>query len=83
VLYWLRGRGWAGKAIWIPIPLLVFAAHAARTLAALARGRRPATFALWKLLRPRQHDATLVARLLSRMRAESVEMVDERVPVAL
>ena len=65
-----RSRGWAGRVMWVPIPLLAAAMSAARTLLALAHGHRPERLDVWSVLRPRRYNSQVAAVVLGRARTQ-------------
>jgi predicted dehydrogenase/nucleoside-diphosphate-sugar epimerase len=73
-----RRHGWTGRTIWVPIPLLALGVTAARTLLALAHGRRPERLDVWSVLRPRRYDTRVSTGLLARIRAADAALGDSR-----
>ena len=59
----LRGTGWNGRMIWMPISLLALGVSTLRVLGSLVHGRLPERLAVWSILRPRGYD-TAVSRAL-------------------
>jgi hypothetical protein len=73
-----RQHGWAGRMLWVPIPLLAFGVSAARTLLALGRGRRPERLDVGSVLRPRRYDPRISAEVLAHIRAAEAAQGDPR-----
>jgi predicted dehydrogenase/nucleoside-diphosphate-sugar epimerase len=67
----LRGHGWTGRVVWIPISVLAVGITAARTALAFAHGRRPDALKTWSILRPRRYDARVATALLDAVRLGS------------
>ncbi|MGH9262338.1 MAG: hypothetical protein ACRD08_20960, partial [Acidimicrobiales bacterium] len=59
-----RGRGWRGRVVWLPIPLVAALVTAARTVSALVQRRRPRRLAVWAVLRARRYDPQVASRVL-------------------
>ncbi len=60
-----RERGWAGRMVWIPIPLFAALVGAARLAIGLLQRRWPQRLALFGILRPRRYDPALSERVLA------------------
>jgi predicted dehydrogenase/nucleoside-diphosphate-sugar epimerase len=60
----LRGQGWNGRMVWVPISFISAGLIAARGVISLLQGRIPARLAAWSILRPRRYDASLSVRVL-------------------
>jgi len=59
-----RRRGWRGRMVWVPIPLMVALLHTARTLMALLHGGLPERLGAWAVLRPRRYRTTVAEGML-------------------
>jgi predicted dehydrogenase/nucleoside-diphosphate-sugar epimerase len=63
-----RRRGWRGRLIWVPVPLLASGLTLARVALGLARLQRPQRLRVWAVLRHRRYDPALSARALHEVR---------------
>ena len=64
VLERLRGDGWTGRVVWVPISLVSLGLVGARAMLAFSRGRLPERMAAWSVLRPRRYDGRVAAGVL-------------------
>ena len=60
-----RQRGWSGRFVWVPIPLLAAGVTSLSRTLALARRSSSQQLSVWGVLRPRRFDATVSARVLA------------------
>jgi predicted dehydrogenase/nucleoside-diphosphate-sugar epimerase len=60
----LRGDGWSGRMLWVPISLLAAGLSIARLVTSLAARRLPEPLAAWSILRPRRYDIRASETLL-------------------
>jgi nucleoside-diphosphate-sugar epimerase/predicted dehydrogenase len=59
-----QARGWRGRIVWVPIPLIAGLLFAARTATAIRQFRVQKRLAAWAILRPRRYDSTLGSSIL-------------------
>jgi predicted dehydrogenase/nucleoside-diphosphate-sugar epimerase len=64
----LRGQGWTGRIVWIPISAMALAMVTARAMLSMLRGRWPSRFAAWSILRPRRYDDGITTKVLAACR---------------
>jgi nucleoside-diphosphate-sugar epimerase len=62
---WLVAHGWRGRIIWVPITFIAAGITTARAGLSLMRGRLPARFAAWSILRSRRFDPRISTALLA------------------
>jgi predicted dehydrogenase/nucleoside-diphosphate-sugar epimerase len=60
-----RRRGWGGRMVWVPIPLLASALTLGRTMVAIAHLHLPTRLAAWSILRPRRYDTVAADDVLA------------------
>lgn len=79
----LRARGWRGRIVWVPIPLLSAAASAVIGGLALLRRDRAPRAAIWPVLRPRRYDPAVSAQVFTRLERDvaAAAPVPEPAPV--
>jgi predicted dehydrogenase/nucleoside-diphosphate-sugar epimerase len=61
-----RERGWRGRFVWVPIPLLAGGVLAmSRAMALARRSTGGPTLSVWSVLRPRRYDPSVAGRVLA------------------
>jgi nucleoside-diphosphate-sugar epimerase len=84
----LRGDGWNGRMVWVPISLLAAGLSIARLVTSLAARRLPERLAVWSVLRPRRYDTSLseallvAAGVITPTRRDDAVRLDARLPAA-
>jgi len=78
-----RQRGWRGRMVWVPIPLLAGALTLGRAAVALVHLQLPPRLAAWSILRPRRYQTAAADSVLTAAEQERSSPRLERSPPVL